>query len=49
MQSAQLPWAILGGLSAGLGLAALKAKVEEWSTKGDSAFTFVIEAERRLR
>jgi hypothetical protein len=49
MKSAQLPWAILGGLCAGLGLAALKARVEEWSTKESSAFTFVIEAERRLR
>ncbi len=48
MPNVQLPCAILGGISAGIGVAALKAKVEEWSTKSDSAFTFVLEVEKKL-
>lgn len=48
MTNAQLPWALLAGVSAGLSIAALKAKVEEWSIKAESTFTFLIEAGARL-
>lgn len=48
MNGASLPWAILGGASAGLGVAALKAKVEEWSMRSESAFTLILEAQKRL-
>lgn len=49
ISNATLPWAILGGVSAGLGIAALKAKVEEWSAKSESAFAFLFEARKRLQ
>lgn len=46
---ANLPWAILGAVSAGLGLAALKAKVEEWAIETESAVTYLFEARKKFR
>jgi len=41
-------WAILAGVAGGLGIAALKAKAEEWETKTNSSLAFLIEAEKRV-
>jgi hypothetical protein len=43
-----LPLSILAGLCSGLGIAALKSKVEEWSAKRNSALTFLVEASKKL-
>jgi hypothetical protein len=48
LKGAPLPLSILAGLCSGLGIAALRSKVEEWSAKRNSALTFLVEASKKL-
>lgn len=48
LKGAPLPLSILAGLCSGMGIAALKSKVEEWSAKRNSALTFLVEASKKL-
>ncbi|MDQ3816324.1 MAG: hypothetical protein M3362_01375 [Acidobacteriota bacterium] len=48
MTNASLPLSILAGVATGLGIAAIKTKVEEWNVKQESSFTFLMEAAKRL-
>jgi hypothetical protein len=46
MTNSSLPLSILAGIATGLGIAALKTKVEEWSVKKSSSLTFLIKASK---
>ena len=48
MTNASLPLSILAGVATGVGIAAIKTKVEEWNSKQESCFTFLMEAAKCL-
>jgi hypothetical protein len=49
VQGGDVAWATLAGICAGLGVAAIQAKLEEWSIRDESALTFLVEARSKQK